>query len=269
MQPSVARSFLIGLLVLGPAAAGAPPVKKKAAPRGQAAKPEPAQVKSELKPAPVMQPVPQAPTPESPASATAAPIIEAVAPQELTPLPRLTPSSRGLSVQATGGLLVPFSGLRLGGRAELRASYWMASIPLAASVGVAFEQHTSRTATLFAPPAGGLDEAALINQTLVPIEVGALAALFRDEKNRVHLGVSYGLLAVWSQTIALGETVLERGAGHEISGEAGYTRRLGALELTVRFRYSMRRTAVGLRTSSIEPPWYQTFGVLAGLGFWL
>lgn len=200
------------------------------------------------------------PTPPAPAA------VVVVEEQELTPLPKLSRQG-GLSVQATGGVVVPFSGLGVGGRAALRASYWLGKLPLAVSLGVAFEQHTSRSAVSFAPPAGGLDAATLDNQTLLPFEVGVQAALFRDEKNRVHLGASYGLLAVWSQTVALGDAVLERGLGHEISGEAGYTRRLGALELTLAVRYSVRKTAVGFRTSSIELPWYQTFGVVAGLGF--
>jgi hypothetical protein len=166
-------------------------------------------------------------------------------------------------------VVTPFSGLRVGGRAAVRASYWLGTLPLAASLGVAFEQHTSRSAVFFPPPVGGLDQATLDNQTLLPFEVGVQAALFRDGKNRVHLGASYGLLAVWSQTVALGDTVLERGIGHEVAGEAGYTRRLGMLELTVAVRYSVRKTTVGARTASIELPWYQTFGVVAGLGFWL
>lgn len=187
---------------------------------------------------------------------------------ELAPLPRLTRRA-GFSLQATGGILVPFSVLGVGGRADLRAAYWLQDFPLTLSLGVAFEQHSSRSAAFFRPPAGGFDEAAVDNQTLLPFELGLLAALLRDDRNRVHLGVSYALLTVWSQTLALGSEVLERGAGHEIAGEAGYTRRLGALELTFRLRYSVRRTAVGARSSSLELPWYQTFGVLAGLGFWL
>lgn len=167
-----------------------------------------------------------------------------------------------------GGVVVPFSGLGLGGRAELRFARWLGAVPLGVSLGLAFEQHTSRSAVTFAPPAGGLDLAALDNQTLLPIELALLASPWRDGNNRLHLGASYGLLAVWSEAIALGSSVRESGLGHEVAGEAGYTRRLGALELTLKLRYSVRRTAIGPRTASIELPWYQTFGVVAGLGFW-
>ena len=248
------------------ASLAAPPKKKQpVAPKPDA---------PELKAAPAIQPVPLEPAPAPvvtpPAAAVPAArvqVVETVVEPELTPLPTL--ATAGLSVQATGGVIVPFAGLQVGGRAELRASYWLGKVPLAISLGVAFEQHTLRTAALFAPAAGGFDENTLDNQTLLPFEVGVLAALFRDGHNRVHLGANYGLLAVWGQTVALGATVLESGVGHEVSGEAGYTRRVGHLELTLKLRYSVRRTAVGPRTSTIEMPWYQTFGVVAGLGFFL
>lgn len=251
--------FVVALFLLSASSQAAPTPKKKGGAPKVVSPPAPSDP-PELKPAPVMQPV-AAPPPvvvAAPAAVEAEP--------ELTPLPKLPPPG-GLSVQATGGVVTPFSGLKVGGRAALRASYWFGTLPIAASLGVAFEQHTSRSAVFFAPPAGGLDEATLENQTLLPFEVGAQAALFRDGKNRVHLGASYGLLAVWSQTGALGDTVLERGVGHEVAGEAGFTRRLGMLELAVAVRYSVRKTAVGARTASIELPWYQTFGVVAGLGF--
>ena len=250
----------------------APPKKKQQKPAAET-KTVPAIQPVPLEPTPAPAPAP-VPTPSAPPPAASVPAPEVrvveqkVADPELTPLPKLAPRG-GLSVQATGGVIVPFGGLQVGGRAELRASYWLGKLPLAISLGVAFEQHTSRTAAFFAPRAGGLDENTLDNQTLLPFEVGALVALFRDEHNRVHLGANYGLMAVWSQTVALGDSVVESGVGHEVSGEAGYTRRIGQLELTLKLRYSVRRTVVGPRTSSIELPWYQTFGVVAGLGFFL
>ena len=53
-----------------------------------------------------------------------------------------------------------------------------------------------------------------------------------------------------------------------MAGELAYARRFGPVELEVRARYSVRRTAVGLTTTAMEPPWYQTAGVLLGLGLW-
>lgn len=245
-------------------------MKKKKKKVGRPPPPAPARVQPELKAAPLLPPVsielPATLPPAQPPPAPAAPEVV-----ESPPKPELGTLSRraGLSVQATGGILVPFSSLGVGGRADLRAAFWLESLPLAVGLGVAFEQHTSRGPAHFAPPAGGFDEGAIDNQTLLPFELGLLAALLRDERNRVHLGASYALLTVWAQTLALGAEVQERGAGHEIAGEAGYTRRVGVLELTVRLRYSVRRTVVGARSESLELPWYQTFGVLAGLGFWL
>lgn len=272
MELRIARAFALGLLLLGTLSHGAPPHKKK----GKAA---PAQAPSELKAAPPVAPVaetlpepaapppPSRPSPAPPSPAAPAPAPEVAAEPELAPLVNVTRLD-SWSIQAVGGVVVPFSTLGVGGRAELRVARWLGAVPLGASLGVAFEQHTSRGAVTFAPPAGGLDEATLDNQTLLPIELALLASPWRDEQNRLHLGASYGLLAVWSETIALGSTALERGVGHEVAAEAGYTRRVGALELTLKLRYSVRRTAVGPRTSTIELPWYQTFGVVAGLGFW-
>jgi hypothetical protein len=256
------RWFVVAGVLLSALGHAAPQPKKKVAPKVVA---PPAA--SELKKEPSLAPVQEAPAAQARTAPAAAVVAEAPEP-ELMPLPRLSPLG-GWSLQAAGGILAPLNGLRLGGRGELRVARWFQSVPLAVSFGVAFEQHASRSAAFFAPPAGGLDLAALDNQTLLPFEVGVLAALFRDEKNRVHVGASYALLAVWSQTVALGDSVLERGVGHEVGGEAGYTRRVGALELTVRVRYSVRRTAVGFRTASIELPWYQAFGVVAGVGLFL
>ena len=273
------RSFLAALLALSAVSPAAPPAKKKA-PKAATRPADP----PELKAAPTLQPVPLEPTPATAALPQPRPSAPTPTPTPVTPEkpekpvtvtqqvaiepPQTTPRA-GLTVQARGGVVVPLGGLRAGGRAELRAAYWLGSLPLAVSLGLAFEQHTSRSAATFAPPAGGLDEAALDNQTVLPVEASVLVALFRDEHNRVHLGAGYGLLLVWSQTVALGDIVLERGLGHEVLGEAGYTRRVGPLELSVGLRYSVRRTAIGPRTSSVELPWYQTFGVVAGLGFCL
>ncbi len=265
-MPSRLTRWLTAALLLTALHTVAAPTKKKKV----AAPPPPpaARVESELKSAPTLPPVVAVPDAPAPLTALPPPAVQREPEPELTALPKLGRRA-GLSVQATGGVLVPFSSLGVGGRAELRAAYWLEKLPLALCVGVAFEQHTSRSAALFAPPAGGFDEAAVDNQTLLPLELSLLAALFSDAKNRVHLGAGYALLPVWSQTLALGSEVSERGVGHEVAAEAGYTRRLGALELTLRLRYSVRRTAVGARSASLELPWYQTFGVLAGLGFWL
>ncbi|MDP2270617.1 MAG: hypothetical protein Q8N23_13350 [Archangium sp.] len=262
MHLRLTRWLTAALLLTALHAVAAPTKKKKVS-----APPPAAKVESELKSAPTLSPVVAEPEAPAPLSAPP-PVVQREPEPELTPLPKLGRRA-GVSVQATGGVLVPFSSLGVGGRAELRAAYWLEKLPLALSVGVAFEQHTSRSAARFAPPAGGFDEAAVDNQTLLPLELSLLAALFSDASNRVHLGAGYALLPVWSQTLALGSEVLERGVGHEVAAEAGYTRRWGALELTLRLRYSVRRTAVGARSASLELPWYQTFGALAGLGFWL
>ena len=267
MELRITRFFAVALMLLGALGHAAPSPKKKG-------KTAPAPVQSELKPAPQLAPAPVVQEPIAPMPpASPPPSAVAVATGEVTAEPELAPLLNvarldSWSIQAMGGVIVPFSGLSVGGRAELRVARWFGAVPLGVSLGMAFEQHTSRSAVTFAPPAGGLDLAAIDNQTLMPIELSLLAALWRDEHNRVHLGASYALLAVWSEAIALGSSVNESGVGHEVAGEAGYTRRLGALELTLKLRYSVRKTAVGARTASIEPPWYQTFGVVAGLGVW-
>ena len=251
------------LLLFGALGHAAPTPKKKV-------KTAPAPAQSELKPVPQLAPVASEPiAPPPPASPPPPSAVVVAAPEvvepELTPLVSVARLD-SWSLQALGGVVVPFSGLGVGGRAELRGARWFGAVPLGVSLGVAFEQHTSRSAATFAPPAGGLDSAALDNQTLMPVELSLLVSPWRDANNRLHLGVGYGLLGVWSQTIALGSSVNESGVGHEVAGEVGYTRRLGVLELTLMLRYSVRRTAVGARTASVELPWYQTFGAVAGLG---
>lgn len=56
--------------------------------------------------------------------------------------------------------------------------------------------------------------------------------------------------------------------GHEFAGELTFARRIGSVELSLTGRYSVRRTAVGAGTTAMELPWYQTAGVLLGLGLW-
>jgi hypothetical protein len=162
---------------------------------------------------------------------------------------------------------MPFSVLGIGGRGELRVSYVL-DVPLAFSLGAAFEQHTAKRAATFVPPAGGFDPAALDNQTVFPVEVLAHVLLLRDEQNRLSIGAGYGLLTVWSNPEALGKLTSETGVGHEFVLEGGYARRFGSFEILARARYSVRRTAVGHLTSQIELPWYQTAGVLVGAGLW-
>jgi hypothetical protein len=141
----------------------------------------------------------------------------------------------------------------------------LGSLPLRASLGVAFEQHTFKTTAMLAPPAGGLEVAVLDNQTLLPLEVVLRLALVHDTHQRLDLGAGYGLLLVWAQTSALGTTQLERGVGHDLLGELSYARRLGPVELLARVRYSVRKTGVGRVSSTAELPWYQSLGVLVGV----
>lgn len=184
------------------------------------------------------------------------------------PAAHLAPRS-GLLLQAAGGVVVPFQVFGVGGRGEVRVSWLMANLPLAFSLSFGFEQHTAQAAALLAPPAGGFDPAGLDNQTLYPAQVLAHLLLLRDPANRLQLGAGYALLIAWSQTQALGQAREESGVGHEVAGELAYARRFGSIELDVRARYSVRRTAVGPVTTAMELPWYQTAGVLVGLGLWL
>ena len=225
---------------------------------------------TELKPAPAepLAPPPTPVRPPAPVAAPSAPLVEAAPPPlvsgELTPVASAAPQA-GFVLQAQGGAVIPFAVLGVGGRGELRLSYFFTA-PLGVSLSAGFEQHAGHAAALFAPPAGGYDPAGLDNQTVFPVQVLAHVPVLRDEHNRVDLAAGYGLLAVWSQAQALGRTRNESGVGHEFALEAGYARRLGAVELQVRARYSLRRTAVGPLTATMELPWYHTAGVLVGLG---
>lgn len=159
--------------------------------------------------------------------------------------------------------------LGAGGRADVQLLGFLASVPIGFSVGVAFEQHSAARAALFAPPQGGFDPNALLLQTVLPLSLGANAAVFHDQANRLHLGVAYSALMTWTHTQALGLGHDESGLGHEFSAELGYARSFGRLEIVVRARYGLRRTAVGLTTNTLEVPWYQTAGLSAGVGLGL
>lgn len=258
------RSAWVGLLLLSTTAfaAGkkvkAPPVNVPAPTSAPALAPPPAPTS----PA-VIAPLPPAPAP------TPAPVVApiAVENEEPVPLPVLAPRS-GLLLGAAGGVVVPFSVLGVGGRGEVRLSWVLATAPLAFSLSFGFEQHTATIAAFIPPPAGGLERAGIVNQTLYPAQLLAHVLLLRDERNRLQLGAGYALLVIWSETQALGKQREESGPGHEVAGELAYARRFGPVELDVRVRYSVRRTAVGLTTTAMEPPWYQTAGVLVGLGLW-
>lgn len=174
----------------------------------------------------------------------------------------------GLLLQASGGVIIPFSVLGVGGRGEVRASVLLSSAPLGFSFSAGIEQHSAKTAAFLPPPAGGFDAAALDNQSLFPLQLLAHLFLLRDTHNRLQLGAGYGLIIVSTVTQALGRTRDESGVGHEVAGELAYARRFGPIELSLTARYSVRRTAVGAGSTAMELPWYQTAGVLLGLGVW-
>ncbi|MFZ5441531.1 MAG: hypothetical protein ACOZQL_16105 [Myxococcota bacterium] len=262
------RLPVLALVIVALPTFGAPR-KKKAPPP-----PPPAPV---VAPAPAPTPTPPAPSPpEPPPAPVVAPLPSApaaaqpaeLAADELVPLPPLRPATRFI-LSASGGVVAPFSVLGVGGRGELRLT-WLTGAPLALSFSAGFEQHTARTAATFFPPQPlsprGFDPAALDNQTLFPLQLLAHALLLRDEQNRVDVGAGYALLVAWTHAQALGTSAQESGVGHELALEAGYARRVGPIELSVRARYAVRRTAVGPLTATMELPWYQTAGVLVGLG---
>lgn len=256
-KSSLVVGLLIALLSTSGAAAGKKP---KAVPKTDpvSAQPTPAPPPpEELKPAP---------PPPTPVVVVAPPPPVVVVAQE-APAPA-KPSSSGLLIEAFGGVVIPFNVLGIGGRGELRGSWLLANAPLAFSVSFGFEQHSAKTSAFLAPPAGGFEAAGLDNQTLYPAQVMAHLLLLRDEHNRLQLGAGYAALITWTQTQALGQTREESGLGHEIAGELAYARRFGLIELDFRLRYSVRRTAVGPYTTAMELPWYQTAGVLVGLGLW-
>jgi hypothetical protein len=174
----------------------------------------------------------------------------------------------GLLLGVAGGVVAPFSVLGAGGRGEVRGSWLLDHAPLGFSLSFGFEQHTGTTAAFFPSPAGGYEGAGIDNQTLYPAQALVHLLLVRDEKNRLQLGAGYALLIAWSHTQALGKQREESGVGHEVGGELGYARRFGSLELELRARYSVRRTAVGPSTAAMELPWYQTAGLLLGVSLW-
>ena len=256
-------SLLIGLLIALGTPAAAAGKKAKVPARSAPVSAEPAPVPpppEELKPAPP-------PSPAAEPVVVAAPPPPVIVAQE-APAPAKA-SSAGLLLEAAGGVVVPFNVLGVGGRGEIRGSWLLANVPLGFSVSFGFEQHSAKASAFLAPPAGGFDAAGLDNQTLYPAQVMAhLLLLLRDEHHRLQLGAGYAALITWTQTQALGKAREESGLGHELAGEFAYARRFGVVELDVRLRYSVRRTAVGPFTTAMELPWYQTAGVLIGLGLW-
>ncbi len=289
MSPAFPRPFMLllslALATMVSAQTPTPPASAKKKPaKSTKAKAEPAKTEpaassttasppAELKtPAPVAAPAP-APTGAPVAAPAPAPVTQAPAPavvdQRPAPPPAPTSSPGRLLIGALGGIVTPFSVLTTGERVGLVGEYHFGAVPLGLQLNVAFEQHTAVQSTLFAPPAGGLDPAAIENQAVVPIELAVAWSAWRDDANRLALSAGYGVVPTTTQTRALGSTTVEEGVGHEVLGEVGYTRALGPVNLLVRLRYAVRHTAVGLRTSTIELPWYQTFGVSAGLAFGL
>jgi hypothetical protein len=253
------RSLLAFLLIaLIPTPVTAAGKKAKAPPKVEpvSAKPAPA-------PPPPEELKPALPPPEPVVIAAPPPVVIA---QE-TPAPA-KPSTAGLLIEAAGGVVVPFHVLGVGGRGEVRGSWLLANVPLGFSLSFGFEQHSAKTSAFLSPPAGGFDAAGLDNQTLYPAQLMAHLLLLRDEHDRLQLGAGYAALITWTQAQALGKTREESGLGHEFSGELAYARRFGVVELDVRLRYSVRRTAVGPYTTAMELPWYQTAGVLVGFGLW-
>ena len=174
----------------------------------------------------------------------------------------------GLVLGIAGGVVAPFAVLGVGGRGEARVSWLLAHAPLGFSLSFGVEQHTATTTAFFPPPAGGFERAGIDNQTLYPAQSLVHLLLVRDERNRLQLGAGYALLLTWSQTQALGKQSEESGVGHELGAELAFARRFGSFELELRARYSVRRTAVGSATTAMELPWYQTAGLLFGVGLW-
>lgn len=150
----------------------------------------------------------------------------------------------GLLLQASGGVVIPFSVLGVGGRGEVRASVLLAAAPLGFSLSGGIEQHSATVPAFLPPPAGGFEGAALDNQTLFPLQLLAHLFLFRDTSNRLQLGAGYGLIIVSSSTQALGRVREENGVGHEVAAELTYSRRFGPVELRAHrplFRAAHRR----------------------------
>jgi hypothetical protein len=259
-KSSLLAGLLLALISPSVAAAGKKAkVPTKTAPVSAEPAPAPPPVE-ELKPAPAPPP-----PPEPVVVAAPPPPVVVVSQEALAPAKS---SSSGFLIQAAGGVVMPFNVLGVGGRGELRASWLLAQAPLGFSVSFGFEQHSGKSSAFLAPPAGGFDAAGLDNQTLYPAQVMAHVLLLRDEHNRLQLGAGYAALITWTQAQALGKTREESGLGHEVAGELAYARRFGVIELDFRLRYSVRRTAVGPYTTAMELPWYQTAGVLVGLGLW-
>lgn len=227
-------------------------------------------------PAPVTAPAPMEATP-APVAATPAPAVTAPPPPlEAPPLEVAErpsePKRLGLLISAEGGVSVPLSvltsGVRVGARVDYRLIH---SGPLLASFGVGYERHTAAASRVFLPPTagnatGGADPQALENQDLMTLELGVKVEPWRNERNALTAGAFYGLLPTWTQVQTLGETTTEAGLGQQVALDLGYARRFGRLTVSVHGRWSVRRTGVGLRTNVVELPWYQTLGLVVGVG---
>lgn len=256
-------SCVVGVLAALPAAAASK--KPAAAQKSPTARPQPAAKPPAAAPlddlkVPVSPvPAPRVDTPPAPAATSKALVLDDPPRHVL-----------GLFLGAEAGVLAPLSVLTVGVRAGARAEYRIVDrLPLLAAVAVGFERHTATTARQFSPPAGGYDPAAAESQTVLAIELGALIEVWSNEHNAIIAGLSYSLLPSWSRAAALGSVTSEFGVGQQVAIDAGYTRHFGSFDLFLRGRWAVRHTASGLRTSTIEQPWYQALGLLAGAGFTL
>lgn len=250
-----------------PAATGRPRPKRMTTPgasTGPSAGPRSGNAPSEATPAPPAGPAPDAapPAPEPAGFDLPLPPLEPPAPP--APVPVL---DRSLVLAAQAGLVFPFATLGPGVKTALLLEYALSrDVPIRARLSVGYEQHGGEASRLFPGPAGGADPAALENQRLVPVEVGATLDVWKHGENAYSLGAAYGLVGVWTRTHALGAWTDEAGLGHQVTFEGGYARALGDAELLVRAHWSVRKTAVAPRTQAVELPWYQTAGVLVGIG---
>ena len=254
------RAILL-LCALSALPAAAKSKKPGAAQKAPVTKPRPAAppVETELK-------VPQSSPEPAPVTLVKAPTVET--PPSVAGSDEPRPHTLGLFVGAEAGVLAPLSVLTVGVRAAVRAEYRLfGHSPLLAAVAVGFERHLGTAARQFSPPAGGYDPVAAETQTVLAIELGATLEVWRNDQNAVIAGLSYGFLPSWSRTSALGSTTSEFGVGQQIAIDAGYTRHFGAFDVFLRGRWAVRHTASGPRTSTIEQPWYQALGLVAGAGF--
>lgn len=269
-------STLVALALLAPLPAAAAPRKKsspKVRPAPAATAPAPPPVAAPpAPPPPAPSPVVAPRAAPAPAPVVAAPPEPAAAPPPEVAAPAVEPKRLGLLISAEGGVSVPLSVLTSGVRVGARVDYrLLRSGPLLASFGVGYERHTGTASRVFQPPTagnatGGADPQAVENQDLMTLELGVKVEPWRNERNALSAGAFYGLLPTWTQVQTLGETTTEAGLGQQVALDLGYARRFGRLTVSVHGRWSVRRTGVGLRTNAIELPWYQTLGLVVGVG---